>query len=299
MSKRGPRSAEGKEIVRFNAVVHGMTSQSPFLPGLEREEDWRAHIEGFRASLAPEGALEEFLVERIATAAWKLWRISRFETSALVHSLERAESDAGLDLLGRDWLRENAIDAKDAEDALRLARKRRDTLRLLIGVRSSKLDKEQLDLVTSAVEALVSTRRDIHPTIQAFKARTYRDDDLSASKLRFEFDNALSPKKMARTILEPERFTDVNPLHFLLQWADAQVRRIERLMPELPWAAERVRAERRLLEEQASNKVLRYEAHERRQMVQYLHELQALQTNRRGGVAPLARVDVQFTESES
>jgi hypothetical protein len=45
------------------------------------------------------------------------------------------------------------------------------------------------------------------------------------------------------------------------------------------------------------DKALRYESHERRQMIQYMHELEALQTKRAGGVAPLARVDFQVSES--
>jgi hypothetical protein len=39
--------------------------------------------------------------------------------------------------------------------------------------------------------------------------------------------------------------------------------------------------------------IARYEAHLSRQMYQALHELEALQARRRGGAAPLARVDVQ------
>ena len=37
---------------------------------------------------------------------------------------------------------------------------------------------------------------------------------------------------------------------------------------------------------------MRYEAHHRRQFFQCLHELEAAQSLRRGGVAPLARLDI-------
>ncbi len=43
-------------------------------------------------------------------------------------------------------------------------------------------------------------------------------------------------------------------------------------------------------------KVGRYEAHLSRQLYAALHELEALQTKRAGGVAPLARLDVQGIE---
>ena len=53
------------------------------------------------------------------------------------------------------------------------------------------------------------------------------------------------------------------------------------------------RRERVLLEEADLKKVARYEAHLSRQMYQALHELEALQSRRRGAATPLARVDVQ------
>ena len=43
-------------------------------------------------------------------------------------------------------------------------------------------------------------------------------------------------------------------------------------------------------------KIGRYEAHISREMYKALHELEALQTQRAGGVAPLARIDVHDDE---
>jgi hypothetical protein len=51
--------------------------------------------------------------------------------------------------------------------------------------------------------------------------------------------------------------------------------------------------ERILPSDDAMQKVARYEAHLSRQLYQALHELEALQTRRLGGNAPLARLDVQ------
>ena len=44
--------------------------------------------------------------------------------------------------------------------------------------------------------------------------------------------------------------------------------------------------------------IVKYEAHLNRQFYQALHELEALQTKRMGGQAPLARLDVQVTNEE-
>ena len=55
--------------------------------------------------------------------------------------------------------------------------------------------------------------------------------------------------------------------------------------------------ERLLFSEQLLDKVPRYEAHLHRQLIQTMHELEALQARRRGETTPLARLDVQSSES--
>jgi len=56
---------------------------------------------------------------------------------------------------------------------------------------------------------------------------------------------------------------------------------------------ETMRRERLLPNEDTLNKVIRYEAHLHRQLLQTMHELEALQARRQGRQTPLARVDVQ------
>ncbi len=55
--------------------------------------------------------------------------------------------------------------------------------------------------------------------------------------------------------------------------------------------------ERLLPRVEVLEKVSRYEAHLFRQLYKVMHELEALQTKRAGGTAPLARLDVQGIES--
>jgi hypothetical protein len=50
--------------------------------------------------------------------------------------------------------------------------------------------------------------------------------------------------------------------------------------------------ERLLPDEKTLEKVARYEAHLQRGLYKALHELEALETRRLGGSAPLARLDV-------
>jgi hypothetical protein len=57
-------------------------------------------------------------------------------------------------------------------------------------------------------------------------------------------------------------------------------------------ALEQMTRERLLPDGRTLEKVARYEAHLSRQLYKALHELEALQTRRRGGSVPLARLDV-------
>jgi hypothetical protein len=80
----GPKTSEGRAAVRLNALRHGLLTCEVVLP----EEDADA-FEGLfnqvRANLSPVGPIEEFLVDRVVNAMWRLRRLERAET-ALFHS---------------------------------------------------------------------------------------------------------------------------------------------------------------------------------------------------------------------
>ena len=84
MPRRGPKTAPGKAAVRLNAVRHAVLSQSPVIPDVETEEDWQAHRARMFDDLAPHGALEEALVERIALTLWQHQRLVRFQRAAVI-----------------------------------------------------------------------------------------------------------------------------------------------------------------------------------------------------------------------
>ncbi len=98
LKSTGPKTPEGKNAVRLNALKHGLLSQELLLP----EEDEAALMglaERLMADLQPEGALETLLVEDIIVAHWRLRRFRRVETDMFARQLyedmrERAESEA-------------------------------------------------------------------------------------------------------------------------------------------------------------------------------------------------------------
>lgn len=79
----GPRTPEGKAVVRLNAIRHGLLARDAVLPGenaAEFEDLWK----DVWAELSPVGPIEELLVERVVNAMWRLRRSTRAET-ALFH----------------------------------------------------------------------------------------------------------------------------------------------------------------------------------------------------------------------
>ena len=94
MSKRGPNTETGREVVRYNALKHGLTGAAPVITGLEQQEDWEQHVAAFHESLQPVGKLEEFLAERIVSSAWYLQRCSAYETATIDMSRVLARQDA-------------------------------------------------------------------------------------------------------------------------------------------------------------------------------------------------------------
>jgi hypothetical protein len=74
----GPKTEEGRKRSRMNALRHGLTGQVTTMT----DEDRAAHDQfskALTASLAPHGAMEIQLAQRIATDSWRLNRASAIE----------------------------------------------------------------------------------------------------------------------------------------------------------------------------------------------------------------------------
>ena len=65
------------------------------------------------------------------------------------------------------------------------------------------------------------------------------------------------------------------------------------IIPDVPAElVQQVEARRILPPDESLNKIMRYDAHLHRQYIQTLHELEALQSRRRGEHSPLSRLDI-------
>ena len=78
LKSTGPKTPEGKDAVRRNALRHGLLSREVLLHG-EDEVTFKELSESLRAELQPAGELENLLVDRIIAAHWRLRRLGRLE----------------------------------------------------------------------------------------------------------------------------------------------------------------------------------------------------------------------------
>jgi hypothetical protein len=96
----GPRTRHGKSRSSLNAVTHGAFAKAAVIPG-EDPEAFTALRASLWRDLAPDGALEEVLVHRIALCLWRLARATRAEGELLKQVGEPLHARAFIDPTSR------------------------------------------------------------------------------------------------------------------------------------------------------------------------------------------------------
>ncbi len=286
----GPSTQEGKEVARWNATRHGIRSPAPVVPGVEKAEEWENHRDGVLDSLSPVGHLEFVLAERVALLSWCLHRVIRYETESIALYQEKAEDD-----LARERRFESGPDHPEA--VCGNAKSDRDDHRLLKRFAKMEEDKRlssfDADLVIwSAVECadkVAEGEVDPEELLESVSVPGLPDSD------RWEGYESWTAG-LARAVIEAvARATDevseelveaaTRDARFKMERTKLEAEKVERDLRNMA-------RERLLPDEKTLEKVARYEAHLSRGLYKALHELEALQTRRTGGAAPLARLDV-------
>src|SRR5260370_29641763 len=82
LKSTGPRTINGKQASRRNALRHGLTAETLIEP-LENLEDYRAFETAIVAEYLPQSPVEKELVHRLASLFWRLRRATSIETGLL------------------------------------------------------------------------------------------------------------------------------------------------------------------------------------------------------------------------
>ena len=81
----GPKSAAGKAASSANALRHGLAAARAVVLPDEDADAYERLRQGVLADLAPAGALQEALAQRIVVLLWRLDRAARLEAELFVH----------------------------------------------------------------------------------------------------------------------------------------------------------------------------------------------------------------------
>src|SRR5258708_29318823 len=88
----GPRTPDGKQRSKLNAIKHGIFSKAVLLKD-ESQSEFDSLLNGLLNDLRPEGTLEELLVEKLAALAWRHRRLFLAEGAEIRKNMEFFESD--------------------------------------------------------------------------------------------------------------------------------------------------------------------------------------------------------------
>jgi len=97
----GPRTAAGKERASRNALKHGLLAREAIIQG-EDPEEFEFHREGMLMELAPAGAVETLLAERVVSLSWRLRRAERLQNAAFA-ALDEGEPEPLLEARHEEW----------------------------------------------------------------------------------------------------------------------------------------------------------------------------------------------------
>ena len=291
----GPRTQEGKEVVRWNATRHGIRSPAPVVPGVEKEEDWEEHRDGILRSLQPEGHLELVLAERVALLSWRLHRVTRYETESIALYQEKAQEDLA-ERRGRPF---SDVSGPASPEVVRSNLKSaRVDLKLLKRFTRLGDDKPLSGLDAANILWEVAEHTDAVAEGEAEAEELLENlsvPGLEGGSSPEEFEGwtaALLHRAVEQIASSADREGPEAVLEAAMRSAEWKVKKAKQSAEEVERDLERMGRERLLPDEKILEKVARYEAHLSRGLYKALHELEALQVRRTGGVTPLARLDV-------
>src|SRR5215208_1913147 len=295
LANGGPATQEGKEVVRWNATQHGIRSPAPVVPWVEKREDWEVHRDGMLDSLQPEGHLELMLAERVALLSWRLHRVTRYETESIALYQEKAQEDLAeqrgspfSDVSGPanpEVVRSNLKSARmDLKLLKRFARTGDDEP--LSGLDAANILWE----VAEHTDAVAEGEAEAEELLENLSVPGLKE---GSSPDEFEgWTAGLLHRAVEQIVSSADREGPEAVLEAAMRSAEWKVKKAKQTAVEVERDLERMSRERLLPDDKILEKVARYEAHLSRGLYKALHELEALQTGRQGGSAPLARLDV-------
>ena len=263
----GPRTDAGKQRSSLNAIKHGLRSQRPVLPD-EDPAEWDAFLRDVVQTLEPANTIERELADRVALQMWRQRRAARYELEVVSDEYEEAltgaaESFAGLDPEDSNLqvLAEAQREISKRKDSQSDARGAVDLMYVL-----PKLPERAPVHETPAwLLMLLLGCRDEPPKTAGELRRVLA----AAAKLPEAQALALADEAAAARLKETD------------EQVAAAKGRFEQLGLRMARRATARSHDQKLLQKQALDRVIRYEAHVGRQLKEALKMLREFQAERR------------------
>jgi len=287
----GPRTTAGKAVAKLNSLTHGLRAAVPVLP-TESPDEWEAHCAGILDSLAPIGALEQTLAERVTLLLWRLGRVARFEVAVAT----AAQQDAAEEYVRREEEkgRYTGTWASHSPDELR-EELRRYPARTRLLRRLATMD-DGLPIAGETAGAILQQCG----TVAGGSDEGFDVDDVALPGIAQDLSWEDFPRITVATlraciaaIADASRTASADLIAGAVDHYECEERGARYRLEQAERTIGRWREARAVLEGPELEKVMRYEGHLHRQLLQTLHELEAMQARRAGRSAPLARLDVQ------
>ena len=134
----GPKSQEGKEKSKMNALKHGLVAQATVIPAGEAKEsdtEFTQLLDLVMEEFEPQSFIEEMLTERIAICYWRLRRAAYAEVGEIRKSLDTVKGETSEEDTARFLTAKFKCEQTDEEDP-------------------DAVDKEALDELQNTAEGL-------------------------------------------------------------------------------------------------------------------------------------------------
>jgi len=187
LKSTGPRTQEGKDASRFNALRHGADAESIVIPG-EDPAEYERVAAGYYEEFQPQSSVEEFHVQTLIRSDWQKRRLQRVEAKLYRKLQAEGSTLEDLDvalllesptskLLHKVFAQISSLDRAFYRALTDLRRTRRERERYAIGLafaharsererRSASADTPKLASFPEAALPASEIRRDLNPTLR-------------------------------------------------------------------------------------------------------------------------------------
>jgi hypothetical protein len=289
--KGGVKTPEGKAIVKYNALKHGLLAKEIVITvgdGAENPEEFNGLLEDLKTQLKPEETLEEILVEKIAIAYWRLRRAYKYEVGLIRDELDNA-TDKFYDKPTYSGDKQNRTDEKIEQDI--------------------KQGQESLEAWEKEKEQLTAMRKDGKPLeeIYDWEVRWEELCDKIYHLLPEDEEKDWQPSDIREFLNKEQGWSDDAIWQAHIEICDGEIKHQEEEIAALRQEIEKNRLKLQVIKKLGSipskdelDRLLRYEGAIERQFYKAMNQLERLQRMRSGESVPAPiEVDVDVDTGQN